>query len=64
MLIDLEPHTPVWVDTMTDACNRAYGAKPERLVVIQNDIVIYEGKIGPIGYDPEEIRTILKKQFR
>ena len=63
MLLDLKPHTPVWVDTMTDACNKAYGGKPERLVVIQDGIVTYEGKQGPMGYDPEEVRAILKKKI-
>jgi len=64
MLLEQELHTPVWVDTMTDACNKAYGGKPERLVVIQNGIVVYEGKKGPMGYRTEEVRDLLKKQFR
>ena len=61
MLIDLDPHTPVWVDTMTDACNKAYSARPERLVVILNDKVIYEGVKGPAGYNLDAVRTILTK---
>ena len=55
ILLDFDPHCPIVVDKMTGNANRQYGAFPERLFIIMNDIVMYESKIGPWGYKTEEV---------
>ena len=44
---------------MSGDANIQYGAMPERLFIISNGIVALESKIGPWGYDTEEVREWL-----
>ncbi len=46
---------PLVVDTMTDEASKLYGALPERLFIILNGRVVYEGRQGPFGYNAEEM---------
>ena len=54
---------PYAVDPMDDNARLAYGAWPERLVVIENGTVEYYGAMGPFGYKPEEVRQWLAARF-
>ena len=46
---------PAVVDEMDDAVARAYGAMPERLVLIGEDgRVAYKGGLGPMFFRPSE----------
>jgi len=51
----------VVVDTMSDELNRVYGALPERLYIIENGLVVYEGDTGPFNFSPDEVSDWLKK---
>ncbi|KAJ7381519.1 Deiodinase, iodothyronine, type I [Desmophyllum pertusum] len=61
----LLPHCPVEVpivvDTMWNAANAAYGATPERLYIIKDGIILYQGGMGPFGYDLAEVTCCLNK---
>lgn len=53
------PWAQVVADNMNDDAMLSYGALPERLYIIQDGIVVYEGDIGPRGYHPEQVRDWL-----
>lgn len=57
------PGCPVVVDTMDNDSNAAYGAYFERLYIIQEGKVIYQGGRGPEGYKIFELRNWLN-QYR
>ena len=48
------------VDLLDDEADKAYGAFPERLVIIQGGKVAYEGERGPEYYKPEVVREWLQ----
>ena len=49
---------PILVDNMHNEANEKYGALPERLYIIFNGIIIFEGEQGP-AYDLEKMRRVL-----
>jgi hypothetical protein len=51
----------VYVDSMSDTAQNAYGALPERLYVLQNGKIAYRGGTGPFHYDLYEAETELRK---
>ena len=51
--------TPTLVDTLEDEALVSYAAFPDRLYIALDGRVAYEGKIGPWGYDVQEIRNWL-----
>lgn len=61
ILIQKEPLCPVVVDDMSNVAAIKYGAMPERLYVLQAGKVVYKGKVGPWGYNPQEVRSFLEK---
>jgi len=48
------------VDNMSNELNRAYGAIPERLYVVQNGVVELEGGRGPFLFNPADVGGWLK----
>jgi type I thyroxine 5'-deiodinase len=51
---------PLLIDGMENAADRAYGAWPERLYVIDREgRIAYQGGKGPYGFDPEELERFL-----
>lgn len=64
MLRDLDPHCLVMVDRMDNEANKLYGALYERLYIILDSVVVYEGKRGPMGYKIEEVHEWLNNYFR
>jgi len=52
--------TPVVVDTMENEANRAYGAWPERLFIIHEGKIAFEGGTGPYNYDLSEVQRWLE----
>ena len=54
---------PVVVDTMAMETELQYAAEPERLFVLLEGYVLYEGGEGPFGYQPSEVRRWLE-QYR
>lgn len=53
------PACPLAVDTMDNASSAAYGAYFERLYIIQEQKVMYQGGRGPEGYKIAELRRWL-----
>lgn len=45
---------------MLDAANLAYGASPERLYIIQESQIVYQGGPGPMSYRTQEVRVWLE----
>ena len=54
-------NVPIVVDNMRNGVCRLYGAKPERLYVIKNGQIVYQGGFGPSRYNLEEMEVALKK---
>lgn len=52
---------PILVDPMDDRANHSYAALPERLYVISEGRVVYQGGLGPFGYSIEEVEELLSK---
>ena len=63
-LSKLDPHCPIMVDKMDDNANKLYGALFERLYIVLDNIIVYEGEQGPHGYKVEEIGKWLKDYLR
>ena len=62
VLRQLPANMTVVVDTMSEPLNlnSAYGGLYERLYVIHNGTVAYQGERGPIGFHPGEVASWLK----
>ena len=52
--------TPILVDTMDNEATQAYGAYPERLFIIQDRKIVYEGGTGPYNYSLGEVKKWLE----
>ena len=46
---------------MQNEANDAYGAWPERLYIIQQGKIVYEGGTGPYNYNLGEVEKWLEK---
>ncbi|KAG8011187.1 Thyroxine 5-deiodinase [Nibea albiflora] len=57
------PGTNVVVDNMDNSSNAAYGAYFERLYIVRDERVVYQGGRGPEGYRISELRNWLE-QYR
>ena len=51
----------LYVDRMDDKVNQAFGALPERLYIIQDNVVLYQGGMGPMGYHLSEIENWIEQ---
>ncbi|MFT7817317.1 thyroxine 5-deiodinase [Arapaima gigas] len=61
-LMKLEvPGCAVVADSMDNASNAAYGAYFDRLYILQDGKVVYQGGRGPEGYKISELRTWLDR---
>ncbi len=53
---------PLLVDELDDAVNHAYAAWPDRLYLVDLDgTVVYRGGKGPMGFQPDELETVLQE---
>lgn len=60
-MLDLEPlDCPVLIDSFTDDTNKAYNGLPERLYIVQDGVIVYQGAQGPFGYKLKEVEAWLK----
>ena len=57
---DMVPECSVISDTMDNTACRYYGAWYERLYIVLNDVIVYAGEPGPIGYNMEEVEEWLE----
>ncbi|KAK2153525.1 hypothetical protein LSH36_294g03016 [Paralvinella palmiformis] len=60
LLVDQRPPFPVVVDSMADEGNYAYGVLYERLYVIIDGTVVFQGGRGPRYYFIDEVEQWLK----
>lgn len=60
LLAGRDGRVPVVVDAMSDDANRAYGALFERLYIVQNGTVVYQGQRGPHGFRVAEVEQWLR----
>jgi len=51
----------ILVDPMDDRANIAYAALPERLYVVQDGRIIYQGGLGPFDYNISDVEAFLAK---
>jgi len=51
----------ILVDPMDDRSNKAYASLPERLYVVQDGQVVYQGGLGPFDYRIGDVENFLKK---
>lgn len=58
--MELGVHCPVTVDTMSNMANTDYGGLFERLYVLKNGRIVYQGDRGPVGYKLEEVEAWLR----
>ncbi|CAH3042745.1 unnamed protein product [Porites lobata] len=56
MLASLDPLVPIVVDPLDNQALTAYASFPERLYIVQDGRIAYEGRVGPVGYDLKELR--------
>jgi len=54
---------PFLVDNMEDEASKLYGAHPERLYIILDGNIVYQGGPGPFDYVPDEVNSWLEKNF-
>ena len=55
------PRCPIFIDSMLNEANLKYGGLFERLYIILDDVIVYEGERGPVGYHVEEVEHWLEK---
>lgn len=55
------PSMPLCVDTMPNRASYAFGALPERLVIVQSGVVQFIGGKGPEQYSIAEARDALQR---
>ena len=60
LLLSCDSPCAVGVDSMLDSANLAYGASPERLYIIQESKIVYQGGPGPMSYRTREVRVWLE----
>ena len=58
-LDDYECGCQIVMDTMKDEANSAYGAFPERLYIILDGTIVYQGGMGPFFYKLQEVKDFL-----
>ena len=50
------------VDPMDDRANKAFAALPERIYVVLDGHIAYQGGLGPFDYKIEEVEKFLAKR--
>lgn len=59
-VLEASPAITLCVDHMDNAASLAFGALPERLVILKGGVVRFIGGRGPEAYSIEECRTALQ----
>uniref|UniRef100_A0A3Q3BLP9 Iodothyronine deiodinase n=1 Tax=Kryptolebias marmoratus TaxID=37003 RepID=A0A3Q3BLP9_KRYMA len=61
LMLSEVPGSNVVVDNMDNASNAAYGAYFERLYIVMDEKVVYQGGRGPEGYRISELKNWLEE---
>jgi hypothetical protein len=59
--INKESNISVYSDTMDDYTNHLFRGWPEKLYVLYNQTILYQGPRGPSGYSIPSVEYFLKK---
>ena len=65
-LLDTVEYIPVYVDLMDNKASKDYGGHPERLYIILDEVIEYQGGMGPFFYslqDIEEWLSVFEKKM-
>jgi hypothetical protein len=62
--INKESAISVYCDTMDDHTNHLFRGSPERLYVLHDQKVLYQGGKGPYGYSIPSLEYVLKKSLQ
>jgi thyroxine 5-deiodinase len=54
---------PLLVDNMQDEASKSYGSFPDRLYVILDGVVVFQGGVGPHGYLPKLVENWLEQFY-
>jgi len=54
---------PFLVDNMKNEASKAYGSFPDRLYIVLNNKIVYQGGVGPVDYSTQELENWLEKHF-
>lgn len=57
------PKCPIVVDDISDEANLQYGGLYERLYIVLNDVIVYQGERGAMGYRMEEVEEWLETNY-
>ena len=60
--INKESQVSVYSDTMNDHTNHLFRGWPEKLYVLYDQKILYQGKNGPTGYSIPSVDYFLKKE--
>lgn len=60
---DLQPATPYFVDPIEDTARFAFAAVPERLYILEDGEVKYQGGRGPFDYHPEQVEGAISPKI-
>ncbi|XP_057290871.1 thyroxine 5-deiodinase-like [Hydractinia symbiolongicarpus] len=44
------PDVPVYIDPLDNTISRSFGAYPERLYILLDNVILYDGNVGPFFY--------------
>ena len=59
-----EDNYDILVDLMDNKAGAAYAAMPERLYVVLDGKIVYEGDQGPFGYNLDELELFLETRSK
>ena len=59
-----EDNYDILVDLMDNKAATAYAAMPERLYVVLDGKIAYEGRLGPFDYRLEEVEQFLETRSK
>jgi hypothetical protein len=60
--INKENKIGIYCDTMDDHTNHLFRGSPERLYVLHDQKILYQGQIGPYGYSIPTLEYFLKNE--
>ena len=61
---EAEDNYDILVDLMDNKAGAAYAAMPERLYVVLEGKIVYEGLQGPFGYRMDEVELYLQTRSK
>ena len=63
-LQDFKPRCPVYVDTLKNEAAERYASWPDRLYIVLDSVVVYEGTFAAENYSLDEVYDWLNTHFR